>query len=66
MVATKKMMSPQDFLKELRQIGVDIKPEELTPEGRLALLEQVMEIEKLILEMKKQFVTESVPNTTSA
>ena len=55
MVNTEKMMSPQEVLEGLEKIKTDIQAEELTPEGRDAILEQVKAIEALLLEMKKDF-----------
>jgi hypothetical protein len=62
MAAEKKMMHPDDFLKELKQIGLEIKAEELTPEGRTAILEQLNKMEALLLDLKKQFSENNTPN----
>ncbi|MCB0519938.1 MAG: hypothetical protein H6577_20270 [Lewinellaceae bacterium] len=62
MVKTEKMMSPQEVLKGLEKVMADIKSEELTPEGRAALLEQVKKMEMLLLEMKEEFSKRSQQN----
>lgn len=55
-------MSPQKVLEELDKIKAEIKAEQLTPEGRAAILEQVKEIETLLLEMKGEFSKRNLRN----
>ena len=66
MVAEKKMMHPDDFLKELKQIGLEIKAEKLTPGGKTAILEELNKMEALLLDLKKQFSKENVPTENAA
>jgi len=61
-----KMMSPEDLLKELGQIGLEIKAEKLTPEGKTAILEELNKMEALLLDLKKQFSKEHAPSGNAA
>ncbi|MCC6726984.1 MAG: hypothetical protein IT258_20955 [Saprospiraceae bacterium] len=54
MVAQKKMMPPAEITEELRQIKVEILAEELTPEGKDAVLSELDKISNLLIEMKGQ------------
>jgi hypothetical protein len=56
MVATKKSISPQAFLAELKKIRIDIKPEELTTEGREELINELNKMEALVLQLKKELL----------
>ncbi len=66
MVKPEKITSPQKVLEELGKIKADIKAEELTPEGRAAILQQVKEIETLLLEMKEDFSKRNLQNGANA
>ena len=56
MVVAKNSISPQEFLAELKKIRLDIKPDELTTEGREELIKDLNKMEALVLQLKKELL----------
>ncbi|MCB0519939.1 MAG: hypothetical protein H6577_20275 [Lewinellaceae bacterium] len=63
MDAPKKMMSPQEFLQELRQIKEGIKSGDLTKEDQEGLLQDVEEMRELLLELKNELLSKGLIST---
>jgi ribosomal protein L29 len=66
MVAQKKMMTPAEITEELRQMKVEIMAEELTPEGKDAILSELDKIRSLLMEMKMQHQASKVSKNHNA
>lgn len=57
------MMSPQEFLQELRQIKEGIKSGDLTKEDQEGLLQDVEEMRELLLELKNELLSKGLIST---